>query len=32
GLKFVTKRNVKRYLTTYTRYEGSSSLQQYPVS
>jgi simple sugar transport system substrate-binding protein len=32
GLKFVTRKNVKRYLTTYTRYEGSSSLQQYPVS
>jgi simple sugar transport system substrate-binding protein len=32
GLKFVTRKNVKRYLTTYTRYEGSSSLQQFPVS
>jgi simple sugar transport system substrate-binding protein len=32
GLLFVTRKHVKRYLTTYTRYEGSSSLQQYPVS
>jgi simple sugar transport system substrate-binding protein len=32
GLKFVTRANVKRYLTTYTRYEGSASLEKYPVS
>jgi simple sugar transport system substrate-binding protein len=32
GLLFVTKTNVKPYLTTKTRYEGSSSAQKYPVS
>ena len=32
GLLFVTKANVKPYLTTKTRYEGSSSAQKYPVS
>jgi simple sugar transport system substrate-binding protein len=32
GLLFVTKANVKPYLTTKTRYEGSSSKQKYPVS
>jgi simple sugar transport system substrate-binding protein len=32
GLKFVTRHNVGRYLTTQTRYEGSSSEQKYPVS
>jgi simple sugar transport system substrate-binding protein len=32
GLLFVTKTNVKPYLTTHTRYEGSSSKQKYPVS
>jgi len=32
GLLFVTKDNVKPYLTTKTRYEGSSSSQKYPVS
>ena len=32
GLLFVTKDNVKPYLTTKTRYEGSSSAQQYPMS
>jgi len=32
GLLFVTKANVKPYLTTQTRYEGSSSKQKYPVS
>jgi simple sugar transport system substrate-binding protein len=32
GLKFVTRSNVKRYLTTHTRYEGSSSREKYPVS
>jgi simple sugar transport system substrate-binding protein len=32
GLLFVTKSNVKPYLTTKTRYEGSSSAQKYPVS
>jgi simple sugar transport system substrate-binding protein len=29
GLLFVTKDNVKPYLTTKTRYEGSSSQQKY---
>jgi len=32
GLLFVTKDNVKPYLTTKTRYEGSSSTQQYVKS
>jgi simple sugar transport system substrate-binding protein len=32
GLLFVTKGNVKPYLTTKTRYEGSASSQKYPVS
>ncbi len=32
GLLFVTKDNVKPYLTTKTRYEGSSSAQQYVTS
>jgi simple sugar transport system substrate-binding protein len=32
GLLFVTKANVKPYLTTKTRYEGSSTKQKYPVS
>jgi simple sugar transport system substrate-binding protein len=32
GLKFVTRRNVGPYLTTRTRYEGSSTVDQYPVS
>jgi simple sugar transport system substrate-binding protein len=32
GLLFVTKDNVKPYLTTKTRYEGSSSSQQYVKS
>jgi simple sugar transport system substrate-binding protein len=32
GLLFVTKANVKPYLTTKTRFEGSSSSQKYPVS
>jgi simple sugar transport system substrate-binding protein len=31
GLKFVTHANVKRYLTTQSRYEGSSSVERYPV-
>ena len=31
GLNFVTHANVARYLTTKTRFEGSSSLEQYPV-
>jgi simple sugar transport system substrate-binding protein len=31
GLVFVTRRNVDPYLTTFTRYEGSSYLQKYPV-
>jgi len=32
GLLFVTKKNVKPYLTTKTRYEGSSTAQKYPVA
>ena len=32
GLKFVTRANVKRYLTTRSRYEGSSPQEKYPVS
>jgi simple sugar transport system substrate-binding protein len=32
GLKFVTRKNVRRYLTTKTRYEGSSAVETYPVS
>jgi simple sugar transport system substrate-binding protein len=32
GLLFVTRRNVKPYVTTHTRYEGSSSVRSYPVS
>ncbi len=31
GLTFVTARNVARYLTTQSRYEGSSSAEAYPV-
>jgi simple sugar transport system substrate-binding protein len=31
GLLFVTRANVRRYITTSTRYEGSSALEQYPV-
>ena len=31
GLLFVTRKNVRRYITTTTRYEGSSAAQQYPV-
>jgi simple sugar transport system substrate-binding protein len=31
GLTFVTRRNVARYLTTRSRYEGSSSAEAYPV-
>jgi len=31
-LAFVTKANVKPYLSTKTRYEGSSKAQKYPVS
>ncbi len=31
GLNFVTRANVGRYLTTRSRFEGSSSLEQYPV-
>jgi simple sugar transport system substrate-binding protein len=31
GLKFVTRANVGPYLTTHTRYEGSSSEEKYPV-
>jgi simple sugar transport system substrate-binding protein len=32
GLKFVTRKDVRRYLTTHTRYEGSSKIEKYPVS
>ncbi len=32
GILFVTKGNVKPYLTTKTRYEGSSKKQKYPVT
>jgi simple sugar transport system substrate-binding protein len=32
GILFVTKTNVKPYLSTKTRYEGSSSAQKFPVS
>jgi simple sugar transport system substrate-binding protein len=32
GILFVTKANVKPYISTKTRYEGSSSAQKYPVS
>jgi simple sugar transport system substrate-binding protein len=32
GILFVTRANVKPYLSTTTRYEGSSSAQKYPVS
>ncbi len=32
GILFVTKANVKPYLSTTTRYEGSSEAQKYPVS
>ena len=32
GISFVTKANVKPYLTTKTRYNGSSSKQKYPVT
>jgi len=31
GLLFVTRSNVRRYLTTHTRYEGSSSREGFPV-
>jgi simple sugar transport system substrate-binding protein len=31
GLKFITRRNVRRYLTTKSRFEGSSSRDRYPV-
>ena len=31
GLNFVTRVNVGRYLTTRSRFEGSSSREQYPV-
>ena len=32
GILFVTKANVKPYLSTKTRYDGSSSKQKYPVT
>ena len=32
GILFVTRANVKPYVSTKTRYEGSSSAQKYPVS
>jgi simple sugar transport system substrate-binding protein len=31
GLNFVTRKNVSRYLNTKSRFEGSSSREQYPV-
>ncbi|HEY7207238.1 MAG TPA: sugar ABC transporter substrate-binding protein [Gaiellaceae bacterium] len=31
GLLFVTRRNVKPYVTTHTRYEGSSPVHRFPV-
>jgi len=31
GLNFITRANVGRYLTTKSRFEGSSSREQYPV-
>lgn len=32
GLKFVTRADVRRYLTTTTRYEGSTPDEKYPIS
>jgi simple sugar transport system substrate-binding protein len=32
GLNFVTRANVRRYLTTKSRFEGSSRREQYPVA
>jgi simple sugar transport system substrate-binding protein len=32
GILFVTRQNVQPYLTTKTRYEGSSKAQKYPVT
>ena len=32
GLNFVTRANVARYLTTKSRFEGSSSRERYPVA
>jgi simple sugar transport system substrate-binding protein len=32
GLNFVTRANVAQYVTTKTRFEGSSSLDKYPIS
>jgi simple sugar transport system substrate-binding protein len=32
GLKFVTRANVRRYLTTTSRYEGSSAEEKFPVT
>jgi len=32
GLLFVTRANVRPYLTTTTRYEGSSAIPEYPVT
>ena len=32
GLNFVTRENVGRYLTTLSRYEGSSNREAFPVS
>jgi simple sugar transport system substrate-binding protein len=31
GLNFVTRKNAGRYLTTKSRYEGSSSREEYPI-
>jgi simple sugar transport system substrate-binding protein len=32
GLNFVTRQNVARYLTTRSRFEGSSSSESFPVA
>jgi len=32
GLNFVTHANVEQYLTTHSRFEGSSNRQQFPVN
>jgi simple sugar transport system substrate-binding protein len=32
GLNFITRKNVRRYLTTKSRFEGSSMQDKYPIS
>ena len=32
GLNFITRKNVGRYLTTKSRFEGSSGRDRYPIS